>query len=114
MTASTDRTTNTQYFISEVSEIECNESLNFASYCLPPNLDLQVARKLSYRLSRHFPKVVVIWHKKIFHALTNRQGEMPSLDEWNCALKSIKQDLSIETSLGKLKIILIVKIYTSS
>ena len=95
--------TNTQDFLAESSEIKCNNKpLNFTSYCLPPNFDLQVGKKLSYRLSRYFPQVVVIWQEGRFYVLAHQTGKIPSLGEWDAALKKVQQDLGIENNLGKL------------
>jgi Piwi domain len=94
--------TNSQDFIAEISEIKSSEFLNFTSYCLPPNIDLQVAKKLSYRLSRYFPQVVVIWQEGRFYVLAHQAGKIPSLGEWDSALKNVQKDLGIENNLGKL------------
>jgi Piwi domain len=94
--------TNTQDFLAEISKLKCIESLNFTSYCLPPNFDLQVGKKLSYRLSRYFPQVVVIWQEGRFYVLAHQAGKIPSLDEWDSALKKVQRDLGIENNLGKL------------
>jgi Piwi domain len=101
MTAPTQKT-KTQDFIAEISKLKCSESLNFTSYYLPPNIDLQVGRKLSYRLSRYFPQVVVIWQEGRFYVLAHRVGTIPSLGEWDSALKNVQNDLGIENNLGKL------------
>ena len=102
MTASTQQATNPHDFLAEIWELEYNEDLNFASYYLPPNLDLQVGKKLGYRLSRCFPQVMVIWQEGIFYALAHRERKIPSLDEWNAALKNTQQELGMENNLGKL------------
>jgi hypothetical protein len=94
--------TNNQDFLAEISELKCSESLNFTSYCLPPNLDLQVGKKLSYRLARYFPQVVVIWQEGRFYVLAHQTGKIPSLGEWDSALKNVQKDLGIENNLGKL------------
>jgi hypothetical protein len=94
--------TNTQDFLAEISKLKCIESLNFTSYCLPPNFDLQVGKKLSYRLSRYFPQVVVIWQEGRFYVLAHQARTIPSLGEWDSALKNAQKDLGIENNLGKL------------
>ncbi len=101
MTTLTQKTS-TQDFLAEISELQCNEPLNFSSYCLPPNIDLQVARKLSYRLSRCFSQVVVIWQEGRFYVLAYQARTIPSLSEWDSALKNVQKDLGIENNLGKL------------
>jgi hypothetical protein len=101
MTAPTQKTS-TQDFLVEISELKCSDSLNFTSYCLPPNIDLQVGKKLSYRLSRYFPQVVVIWQEGRFYVLAHQAGKIPSLGEWDSALKKVQKDLGIENNLGKL------------
>jgi Piwi domain len=94
--------TNTQDFLAEISKLKCIESLNFTSYCLPPNFDLQVGKKLSYRLSRCFPQVVVIWQEGRFYVLAHQARTIPNLGEWDSALKRVQKDLGIENNLGKL------------
>jgi Piwi domain len=92
-------------FLAEVSLLKDRDPdrpLNFTSYRLPPNLDLEIGKKLSYRLARYFPNVAVIWHESIFHILTHLDGKIPSLDEWNNALQDIRQQLGIESGWGKL------------
>jgi Piwi domain len=94
--------TNPQDFLAEISELKYSESLNFTSYCLPPNIDLQVGKKISYRLARYFPQVVVIWHEGRFYVLAHQSGKTPSLGKWDSALKGVQKDLGIENNLGKL------------
>lgn len=94
--------TNPQDFLAEISKLKYTEFLNFASYCLPPNLDLQVGKKLGYRLSRCFPQVVVIWQDGRFYVLAQLARTIPSLSEWDSALKSVQKELGIEHNLGKL------------
>ena len=90
-------------FLAEVSLLKYQEQpLNFTSYRLPPNLDLEIGKKLSYRLARYFPNVAVIWHQEIFHLLTHLDGKIPNLDEWNNALQDVRQQLGMEGGWGKL------------
>ncbi|AFY97140.1 Piwi domain-containing protein [Chamaesiphon minutus] len=91
-------------FLAEVSLLKYQaQTLKFTSYRLPPNLDLQIGKKLSYRLARHFPGVVVIWHEEIFHVLARLDGNIPSLDDWNIALQAARQELGTDSSCGKLQ-----------
>jgi hypothetical protein len=92
-------------FLAEVSLIkylDLQQPLNFTSYRLPPNLDLEIGKKLSYRLARYFPNSAVIWHEERFHLLSHLGKEIPNLDRWNDALGDVRQQLGTESSFGKL------------
>lgn len=88
-------------YISEIFKINY-KLLNFASYCLPPNLDQRVGKKLNYRLARCFPGVVSIWHEGVFYMLAHQQKIIPNAEEWNTSLRFICQELGIEDNFGKL------------
>jgi hypothetical protein len=105
MTSTPNSPERARSFLAEVSilkYLDLQQSLNFTSYRLPPNFDLEIGKKLSYRLARYFPNVAVIWHESIFHILAHLDGKIPSLDELNNALQDIRQQLGIESCLVKL------------
>jgi hypothetical protein len=104
MTATQNNPQNDRDFLAEVSLLKYQvRPLNFTSYRLPPNLDLQIGRKLSYRLARHFPGVIVIWHEEVLHVLARLDEKIPSLDDWDNALQAARQELGTESSWGKLQ-----------
>ena len=105
MIASLPNSTNTKGFISELSVLKYKlGDLNLTSYRLPRQLDREVGRKISYRLSRYFPETIVIWDEQIFYILARQGRVIASGEDWNSAFKSILVDLGLENSWGNLQL----------
>lgn len=58
----------------------------------PPAREQEDGRRLSFRLSRQFPHVAVIWHEGVFYAIAAER--LPTSAEWQNAVNQIWQSLT--------------------
>jgi hypothetical protein len=69
------------------------DSLNLASFRLSPLTDREDGFKLSYRFSRLFPGVIVVWKDGLFFGLARQGQTLPTEAEWADALTYIQREI---------------------
>lgn len=67
--------------------------LNLISFRLSPLTDREDGLRLSYRFSRYFPNVIVIWKEGLFYALAKQGQTLPADAEWTGALEYIHREI---------------------
>lgn len=69
------------------------EELNLVSFRLSPRTDREDGLRLSYRFSRYFPDVIVVWKDGLFFAITKQEQPLPTDAEWTEALAYIWREV---------------------
>lgn len=67
--------------------------LNLISFRLSPLTDREDGMRLSYRFSRYFPDVIVVWKDGLFYALAKQGQALPANAEWAEALEYIHREI---------------------
>jgi hypothetical protein len=67
--------------------------LNLISFRLSPLTDREDGFRLSYRFSRCFPNVIVVWKDGLFYALAKQEKTLPTDAEWTGALEYIHREI---------------------
>ena len=75
-------------YLSEVFPLVEN-SLKLLCFRLSPMTNREEGLRLSFRLSRQFPNVVVVWNEGCFYALAAHNEPMPSIAQWEVALTNV-------------------------
>jgi hypothetical protein len=78
-------------YLSEVFSLSLSEP-NLMGFRLTPDVDKKTANSLSWRFSRKFPYLVVIWYEQYFWALGSVSRKLPSSEEWRIALQEIQEE----------------------
>ncbi|MCU0549134.1 MAG: hypothetical protein MUC48_07280 [Leptolyngbya sp. Prado105] len=68
------------------------EELNLVSFRLSPRTDREDGLRLSYRFSRHFPDVAVVWKEGLFFGIAKQAQVLPTETEWAEALAYIRRE----------------------
>lgn len=92
MTATLVSAQKEQSFLSEIFPL-CFDSLKTFGFRLSPATGREEGFQLSFRLSRQFPNVVVVWSEGRFYALSAQNEEMPNAKAWQTALANVQHDL---------------------
>ena len=68
-------------------------NLNLISFRLSPLTDREDGFRLSYRFSRYFPNVIVVWKDGLFYGLAEQGQILPIDAEWSEALGYIRREI---------------------
>ncbi|MFQ3638233.1 MAG: Piwi domain-containing protein [Cyanobacteriota bacterium] len=68
-------------------------ALNLISFRLSPLTDREDGLRLSYRFSRYFPNVIVVWKEGLFYVLSKQGQTLPADAEWTGALEYIHREI---------------------
>jgi len=66
---------------------------NLMCFRLAPEVERQDGNRLSFRFSRKFPEIIVIWHNGEFFVLAKPGQIMPNQNQWREALAEILDEL---------------------
>ncbi|MGB7444650.1 MAG: hypothetical protein WA919_26585 [Coleofasciculaceae cyanobacterium] len=93
MNLPTVQTTSAPTFLGEIFPLFISEP-NFACFQLNPRIKQEDGNRLSFHFSRNLQRIVVIWEKGYFYALSKPKNPIPSLEEWQDILEDIQEKLS--------------------
>ena len=79
-------------FLSEIFPLLISQP-NLICFRLTPEVEREVGNRLSWRFSKKFPDVVVIWQDKYFWVLAKPNQIMPNQEQWREALAKIQEEL---------------------
>lgn len=69
------------------------EEFNLVGFRLSPRTDREDGLRLSYRFSRYFPDVIVVWKDGLFFGITKQRQPLPTDSEWAEALVNIRREV---------------------
>ena len=69
------------------------DNLNLVSFRLSPLTDREDGLRLSYRFSRYFPGVIVVWKDGLFFTIAKQGQPLPTDAEWAEALEYIHREI---------------------
>jgi Piwi domain len=75
------------------------DKLNLVSFWLSPRTDREDGLRLSFRLSRYIPGVIVVWKDGLFYGISQQNQMLPDDTVWRDALTFIQQEI-LEKSDG--------------